>query len=79
MSTNLNEILDAHVEAIISVAATRRRLKIPVRTIWAQSSSGWVTFQSVESPNSRPPAGQPENDQPNLDTPPAVRLARRIR
>jgi hypothetical protein len=53
-------------------------LRSPSVTIWARSYPGWVIFQSVESPNSRPPPGQPETDRPNSDTPPAVRFASRI-
>src|ERR1700756_3460709 len=30
-------------------------LRSPSATIWVQSSPGWVIFQSVEWPNSRPP------------------------
>ena len=52
------------VAAIISVVETCRRLKILSATIWAPCCPAWVIFQSVESPNLRPPPGRSETDQP---------------
>jgi hypothetical protein len=48
-------------------------------TIWVPSCPAWVIFQSVESPNLRPPPGRPETDRTNSDALPAVWFARRIR
>ena len=54
-------------------------LKSPSATIRVPSCPAWVIFQSVESPNLRPPPGQPETERTNSDALPAVRFARRIR
>ena len=66
------------VAAIISVVETCRRLKIPVRDYLGSVLPGLGIFQSVESPNLRPPPGQPETERPNSDPPPAVLFTRRI-
>jgi hypothetical protein len=47
-------------------------------TTWVPSCRDWVIFQSVESPNLRPPPGQPETERRNSDPPPAVLFTRRI-